>query len=855
MDPSRWEKIKDAYAHASELAADEAEFYISSLPIDIRSEIQKLLAADSAAGNFIEMPFFVETGIYKKDGEELEMPPTREIDEYTLIEPIGTGGMGTVYLAEKRGEGFSQLVALKIIKRGMDTHAVLKRFLTERRILAGLEHQNIARMLDGGSTSDGVPYFVMEHVKGDPLKAYCEQRDLDIRARLGIFAKVCAAVNYAHQKLIVHRDIKPTNIIVTEDGEPKLLDFGIAKLLNPDRGPDNQTATATNFRVMTPEYASPEQIRGEPTSTLTDVYSLGVVLYELLTGVRPYQTEGGNPLALFHAMTSREPLKPSVAAGSSRDELTLADDKGTVAVEIHDTGKASIRSVIQSAGPDPRALRGDLDNIVMTAIRREPDRRYQSVQELLDDVERYLAGLPVRATGDSIGYRFGKFVNRHRAAVSAAVVIAIALFSAAAIAGYQYRQASLERAKAEARFAEGRKFANAVINEHYDRIRDLPGSTEAKAGLIADAVNYLDAVSKDSSGDADFQRELAKAYLKLAEIQGQTIGTGDLGDQSASAASTAKAIALLEQLVAGSPFNVEDQRLLAQSYSSLSYVSPVSERTGNADRSFEIYKTIRSINPDREQAESDYARALWDRANSLRRDGNSAEAIRAFTEAVSTYEGLYNDGAGNKRFRRSASLTYKNIGSVYRVTGDPASALASYEKALSYDKQIAAESRDNQEAVLGLSFSHRGVAEALTDLRNFDKAIAEFKEAISIQETTYKKDTKNAFLADNLHESYSGIAVAFRESADFGKAETYFQKAFELERTQASGTLEPLRRLSLAKTHLEFGDMLIRENKNDRARGELQIAKKVFDEVDKEGAMDPAFAPHYERIRLLLQNV
>ena len=407
MQPSRWEKIEQAYEMAEGLPDAELGAFLASLPDDIRPDLERLIAADRDAGDFIERPFVVETGLVDEDLEETQVPDLTEVDEYTLIEPIGSGGMGTVYLAERRGQEFTQRVALKIIKRGLNTDAVLKRFLTERRILAGLEHPNIARMLDGGSTADGLPYFVMEHVKGEPLKAYCEKHRLDIRGRLSIFVKICSAVNHAHQQLVVHRDLKPSNILVTDDGEPKLLDFGIAKILTADRGSMNEAATVTQGRVMTPEYASPEQLRGEPTTTLTDIYSLGVLLYEILTGVRPFHSEGNDPFALYHAITSKEPPKPSVAAGSSRIEFTHADDKGTVAIDIHDTGDAPIRSVTHTATPDARALRGDLDNIVMMAIRREKERRYNSVQELLDDVERYLNGLPVKATGDSLKYRVG----------------------------------------------------------------------------------------------------------------------------------------------------------------------------------------------------------------------------------------------------------------------------------------------------------------------------------------------------------------------------------------------------------------------------------------------------------------
>jgi tetratricopeptide (TPR) repeat protein len=288
----------------------------------------------------------------------------------------------------------------------------------------------------------------------------------------------------------------------------------------------------------------------------------------------------------------------------------------------------------------------------------------------------------------------------------------------------------------------------------------------------------------------------------------------------------------------------------------MAYVTSVDKRSLNSDRSFEIYKHLRLINPDKEQAEADYARGLWDQANRVREGGDNKTAIQYFAEAASIYEKLFNNGAGNKRYRRSASLTYKNLGSVHRVAGDPAAALDSYEKALAHDKQIAAESPDNLEAVLGLSFSHRGIGEALTDLRQFGRAAKEFDSAIAIQEQAFTGDTKNAFLADALHESYTGAGIVCRERSDWDAAESYFRKAFEIERSTRRDQIDSLHSLYMAKAHLEYGEMLMRKGGADeKAKFELQTALDAFDEIERSGAFDPAFVPHRDRLMALLSKV
>ena len=313
----------------------------------------------------------------------------RTIGVYRLIEEIGRGGMGAVYRAERADGEFDQTVAIKLIKRGMDTDLILKRFRRERQILASLNHPNIAYFLGGGSTDDGLPYFVMEYISGEPLYRYCDERRLSLKERLAIFRQICWAVKAAHEIQVIHRDLKPSNIMVKEDGKPKLLDFGIAKVLDPDVMTTDMDPTATQMRAMTPEYASPEQISGGKVGVESDVYSLGVILYELLTGHRPYTIRRRVPEDVARVIREQEPTNPSVSLTRDEDLLPINDHAASLS-EVLDARNASLETL-------RRELSGDLDKIVLKTLRKRPDERYRNAAELADDIARFLDDKPVNA--------------------------------------------------------------------------------------------------------------------------------------------------------------------------------------------------------------------------------------------------------------------------------------------------------------------------------------------------------------------------------------------------------------------------------------------------------------------------
>jgi len=420
MDGERWRRIEALFDEATGLAPAERDAFLSRAcgdDLEMRRELESLLAADGEAAEFLARP--VVTGAAPSPDPAL--PAGKVIGHYRVGDKLGQGGMSTVYLATRADDAYQQSVALKILDCGSDRSDLAARFRAERQIMASLDHPGIARLLDGGTTDDGRPYLVMEYIDGVPLDRYCDEHRLAVDARIDLFRQVCAAVQYAHQNLVVHRDIKPSNILVSGDGVPRLLDFGIAKLLEGTRLPGTVEATMTGQRLMTPQYASPEQIEGGVITTATDVYSLGALLYLLLAGRFPYRLEATRSGALERAVVEQDPERPSHAVGRMP-----AGPRPTPSDLVGEDGP-TVDQLSEARGLRPhqlrRKLRGDLDNIVLMALRKEPERRYASVGLLSEDLRRYRENEPVAARADTLRYRARKFVARHTVGVGVAAAV------------------------------------------------------------------------------------------------------------------------------------------------------------------------------------------------------------------------------------------------------------------------------------------------------------------------------------------------------------------------------------------------------------------------------------------------
>jgi formylglycine-generating enzyme required for sulfatase activity len=507
------------------LDADEAsrDALAATIPDPaVRAEVRSLFEHHQPEGRWLEA--VVGDAAHGWAGADASHAPFlgRRIGAYEITGLLGEGGMGAVYRGRRVDGEFDHDVALKLVRTGFETPFALDRFRLERQILASLRHPSIARLLDGGTVIDDtgrhIPYLVMEYVDGDPISTYAKARDLTINDRLRLFLGVCDAVQYAHQQFVVHRDLKPANILVDTAGRPRLLDFGIAKILS-DAAPGDTGSTETGHRLLTPDYASPEQIRGEPTTAATDVYALGAVLYELLSGAKAHQFQTLSAREVERVICETEPVKPSAA-------LT----PGSNQPRLH------------------RVLRGDLDTIVLKAMHRDGSRRYQSVEQFAEDIRRHLGGLPVLARPDALGFRAGKFLARHRVATSVAVGVALTLVSALLFSMREERARAAEARRAEHRFQQVRQLANHFLFDVDDALRDVPGTGNARRVLAQTSIDYLDSLwaDLDAFQDEGLMLEIAVGLERLATMSGASADTSS-GREDARE-NYRRAIALRERL-------------------------------------------------------------------------------------------------------------------------------------------------------------------------------------------------------------------------------------------------------------------------------------------------------------------
>ena len=641
---------------------------------------------------------------------------------YELLAEIGRGGMGTVHLARRADDEFEQRVAIKLMRPGFASDLDLKRFKGERQIAAVLDHPNIARLLDGGATPEGAPYFVMEHVEGGPLLEYCHERGLSVRERLVLFRQICAAVQYAHQHLVVHRDLKPGNILVTADGEPKLLDFGIAKLLSGGGGTAFAEPTATLDRLLTPEYASPEQVRGRPVTTASDIYSLGVILYELLSGEKPYRIDTNDPAELVRLVCERDPERPSTrTAGLSRD----------------------------------------LDAIVLKAMRKEPERRYPSAAALSEDIGRFLDGRPVEARRPSAAYRARKFVRRHRIGAAATVLVLAAAAAGVWATLREARRARAAEARAERRFNEDRRIANSFLFEFHDAIRDLPGSTPARALVVKRALEYLDGLARESAGDRVLRRELADAYQKVGDVQGNPF-MQNLGDLKGAIASYGKAIALLEPAVAGPDPSDAERASLATAYLMRGalrlYEGRAEEALATAKKGLALRQALAAEAPGDAARQMELSLAWQYVAFDAAPAGKPAEAANALTAQAAILEEQLRLRPSDRNVRRSFGQNLYLRGSASK-RGDPAGALAKFRQAEQIEKELVMEDPTNVQFRRDLAYSQTEVGNTELDLGNAPGALEEYRRALTAFEAMARADPKST-------DPILGIAMSHHNSAE-----------------------------------------------------------------------------------------
>ena len=665
MNVEQWAKVKEIFHAALELPQSERQQFVELKCTDdatILSEVMSLFDAHAESIGFIEAPAI---DVISNLVDDTVRPPRigQTFGSYTLEKEIGRGGMGAVYLASRTDKEFDKKVAVKLIKRGFDTDEIVRRFRHERQILAGLEHPNITRLLDGGSTVDGLPYLVMDHVEGLPLMDFCREHSLNVVERLQLFLHICSAVAYAHRNLIVHRDLKPSNILVTSDGTPKLLDFGIAKLLSSD----SEYATAqfgTGSGIMTPDYASPEQVRGEPVTTATDIYSLGVLLYELLTGVRPFNFKAKSLEKIIQTVCEIEPERPS----------TLA-----IRLDSQRSGRSLSEKDIPFENVNSKLLEGDLDNIISMAMRKEPERRYSSVEQFGEDVRRHLRGLPVFARQNTLGYRASKFVRRNKASVAAASGIVLALV--AGIIG-TYWQSTVAAHERDLALAQAKK-ADRINNF----LKEMLASTDPrKHGKDVKMTEMLELAA------GSVERDFANEPEITADLQ-TTIGLTFLSQGKADLAEPHLRRALDTRI---SLFGSEHRDTAISQYN----FGQLLQANGDLAMAESNYRsaldTLRRLLGNENL---DVSNVLMSLAHVLGLEGKNSEAIEAVREAVRVRQALL----GDDRPETAQALT--RLGGLLTVTGDTDSAEPLQRQALAIMRENYGDEHPDTASVMVNLFS------------------------------------------------------------------------------------------------------------------------------------------------------
>ena len=740
MRPSAetWQRVKEVFDAVVELAPRDRPALLDRLchgDPTLRREVESLLASDDEASTFIESP----AASIPRDLLPEDEFAGRSFGAYRIIREIGRGGLGAVYLAARADDQYRKEVAIKVVKRGLDTDDILQRFRAERQILAQLDHPNIARLIDAGSTEEGLPYFVMEFVDGQPISSFCETRALSTRERLELFRQVCGAVTYAHQHLVIHRDIKPSNILVNEEGVPKLLDFGIAKVLHADDPLAAQTITGV--RVMTPEYASPEQVRGRPISTASDIYSLGVLLYELLTGHRPYRLTTHAPEEISRAVVDQIPERPSTAIGR-----TASNQDSQIATR--------------------KSLRGDVDNIVLMALRKEPTRRYASVAQFSEDLRRYLEGRPVLAHKDTLSYRAGKFIRRNKASVAAAAIVLLSLIGGMVATTWQARRAEQQRARAERRFSEVRRLANALVFELHSAIENLPGSTAARELLVRHALAYLDSLARESQDDASLQRELASAYLRIGSAQGNP-NNPNLGDTAGALRSYGEALKISERLRAAYP---NDRQALRSVAVCLEKLSEVQAATGDLDaavqsarQSLHAFKTIAEANPTDVAAQRSLAISYMKMGDvagnpNFPNARDAAGALSSYRASLSILQALHEADPKSSGLEQLVGVLQERIGTMLLAEGKIDEAEESYLSSQRIREHLAAAEPDNANFLRDAAIAHEKVAGVQTARGDRASAIQSRRKSLEIFDQLARADRRNVQAQQSVAISYLHLA-------------------------------------------------------------------------------------------------
>lgn len=881
MQPD-WNAIKSIFNEALLQAPAQRQAYIERVCGEerVKEEVLSLLAY------YEEDPEFLETAVDTEAMRAIEANRQvrfigQQLGAYQLERELGRGGMGMVYLARRIDGEFDQEVAIKLGKEDDIDPELVERLKQERQILASLDHPNIARLLDGGLTSQGRPFFAMEYVaNGVSIDQYCEQTRATLKERLHLFRNVCSAVAYAHSKLVVHRDLKPSNILVSPDGVVKLLDFGVAKLLD-EAGGKEFLVTRTGLRIMTPEYASPEQIKGAPISTASDVYALGVILYQLLTGQRPYNIRELPPSQIERVICEVDPPRPSLVPPGNKTEPVIAGHR----------------------------LQGDLDNIVMKALRKEPAERYGSVEQLQEDIGRYLEALPISARPATVRYRLGKFVRRHRAGVGATLLILLSLIAGIVATARQATEAQRARAEAEQRTEDVRAMANALLFDVHDAVRDLPGATPARRLLVQNAERYLDMLSTESPTDPTLQVELAEAYKRVGEVQGDP-HFPNLGDMQGASEYYRRAVALRTTLFESDTTSVEARKELGKALGRLAVVSSWS---GSNEEAIQLSnQTITLLEPLLHSGDIDVLHDVgrmrselgwwYVFASQMDEAKHHLAQARAELELVAEHKGgqvdfeidlwrVYNYEVDayrwsgepehalgileniacprlaslgdqvniNPRLQSCYSTCLSKTGNLIARLGDNNRAITYFEASLDIARKMVAADSTNTLGAISVSQLMSSLGYVYLDVGQGDKALANFEAVRRIREKVYKLDPSNGESGNTFGLTLKTLCSIYTDRGALRQAEPHCRQSVDVFRKAiASDSLNGIWRSNLVESYLALAHVRQMAGTVAQNADASQEALKWYDEgiglirqlgVEQSDSHWPALLDSLEHVR------
>lgn len=798
MRTEEWQKVEEILNTALELEpAARRQFLESVRDPRLRREVESLLAHEEKTDGFLGSPALAFSADFFDDRDSAEERAGQTIGPYRIVREIGRGGMGAVFLAERSDGEFQQRLALKIVRRSFADSDLVRRFRQERQILASLNHGNIARLLDGGVSADGEPFLAMEYVEGVRIDEYCDANSLSTEERLNLFLTVCQGVSYAHQNLVVHRDIKPSNILVTDEGIPKLLDFGIAKLINPEAGAA-AAETLTGLRAMTPDYASPEQVCGLSVTTATDVYSLGVLLFELLTGHRPHRLKNRRTDEIVRVICEEEPERPSVVsrrqtAGGRKYPVDDADGPT-------DSGRPAQQANRQPAIGN-REFKGDLDNIILMAIRKEPQRRYASVAQFAEDVSRYLEGRTVLAHKDTFAYRTAKFVQRHKAGAAAVVLIALALVGGIVATAWQAR-----RATAQARIAAAE--------------RDRARIEAAKAKRINEFLQSIFASADPNWYSSGYGQRGEVKVVDVLEQTGRRIDA-ELKDEPEIRAELHHTIGTTYQSLGQFKQAQTHFRAALDTYrglygerhpevaEALYYLGASMEGVGDTAGGLALFRQSLEIFREVDPSNTNVPYLLHDLSSSLTGAGESAAAENAAREGLDLARQKY----GNDHVLTNSLLS--RLGWIYETRGDLRQAETFYQTALATFRLMP---NGRMQSAGMLEF----LGHLSTLKGEFKQAEAQYREAFDIARQT-------------LNETHP-----YRINLELRLAELhYLQGSYADAEKQATSTLDLLRRIAFRPSYQLRGLSLLslihaKTNRRARAAVFLREALAMFNNIPDE---------------------